>query len=368
MPALISFLTADDGLLRRVTELLAPRGWRVVHAGDGSERPFDLPDGDAPEGDSPDLILVDTQLNDCDAATAVGRIREARGATPILVLADRDAAEAAVAAFRSGADDALFKPIEPLGLPARISGLLLKAELAEASERLQTLEFRNSELESFVYIVTHDMKTPVVNLQGLVGLVEQDHGESLPEEVQDYLKRLRRNAERLEELLRDLLEYPRRLSLVGHKSPEPMGPIVEAAVDGLRENAEAAGVRVVVEPDLPTVPCDPKRVQQVVHNLVENAIKYAGQGEEPRVDVGVQRTSGGLRFRVADNGPGIPADQLTEVFKLFHRVPGSQSKAEGSGIGLSVARQLVEAHGGEIWCESEEGKGATFYFTLGSEG
>jgi two-component system sensor histidine kinase/response regulator len=237
MPSLISFLTADDALLCRVTELLAPKGWRVVHAGDGHETRFG-----AEEGPSPDLVLVDTNLRDSDAAVAVGRVRSSEQSVPILVLADRAEAEAAIAAAQAGADDVLFKPVEPLGLPARIEGLLLRAELAEAKERLQTLEFRNSELEAFIYIVTHDMKTPVVNLQGLVGLVEQDHGAALPVEVQDYLTRLRRNAERLEELLRDLLEYPRRLSLVGAKTPEALGPIVETAVDGLRENAQAAGV------------------------------------------------------------------------------------------------------------------------------
>jgi signal transduction histidine kinase len=358
MAALISFLTDDDALLDRVTELLAPRGWCVVHAGDGRKRKLRKS-----KGAKPDLVLLDTRLRRRDAASVVERIRAKGDAVPVLVLADREAAEAAVAALRAGADDVLFKPVEPLGLPARIEGLLLRSGLAEARERLQTLEFRNSELESFIYIVTHDMKTPVVNLQGLVGLVEQDHGESLPGEVQDYLKRLRRNAERLEELLRDLLEYPRRLSVVGVKRPEAMGPIVETAIDGLRENAQALGVTVVVDPDLPTVACDPKRVQQVVHNLVENAIKYAGRVKKPRVEIGCSRTSDGLRFHVMDNGPGIPADQLTDVFKLFHRVPGSQ--AEGTGIGLAVTRQLVEAHGGEVWCESEEGKGATFFFTLG---
>jgi signal transduction histidine kinase len=360
MSALIWFITADDAGLRRVSELLATRGWRVVHAGTGRDR--------SPETSAPDLVLLDTTLRDTELPAVLHRLRAgAQGPDPpVLVLADRDRAEAALAAFRAGADDAVFKPVDPLGLPSRIEGLLQRRRLREAEERLQTLEFRNQELESFVYIVTHDMKTPVVNLQGLVGLVEQDHGASLPEEVRDYLGRLRRNAERLEELLRDLLEYPRRLSVVGPRTAQPLGPIVEAAVDGLRENAEAAGVRVLIDADLPTAPCDPKRVQQVFHNLVENAIKHASTADEPRVEIGARELGEGVRCHVRDNGPGLPADQHAEIFRLFHRGPDAQ--AEGTGIGLAVARHLVEAHGGEIWVESEPGRGATFLFTLGTQG
>ena len=356
--ALIHFVTADDGLLRRVAELLAPQGWRVVHAGIGKGAAGEAGGGDA------DLVLVDTRLEDCDAPTVVARLASRGRRPPVLVIAERDQAEAAVAATRAGAEDVLFRPLDPLGLPARVERLLQARRLEEVQERLQTLEFRNSELESFVYIVTHDMKTPVVNLQGLVGLLEDDHGSDLPEGARDYLGRLRRNAERLEELLRDLLEYPRRFGVVGPKAPHPLAEIVGRAVDGLRENAEEAGVTIEVEPDLPTAVCDPKRVQQVVHNIVENAIKYAAAGESPKVEIGARSGPDGVRVHVRDHGPGIPADQRGEIFRLFHRLDGSE-RADGHGIGLAITRQLVEAHGGEIWCESEEGKGATFYFTLG---
>lgn len=358
MSALIRLLTADEALLRRVAELLAPLGCRVVHGGAGKEQPAGSNAAEV------DLLIIDGALEGCDASTLVRRhLASGSRPAPVLVLADRSDAESAVAASLAGAADVLFKPFDALGFPARVSSLLQGRRLEEAQERLQTLEFRNSELESFVYIVTHDMKTPVVNLQGLVGLLEQDHGADLPEPARDYLGRLRRNAERLEELLRDLLEYPRRFSVVGPKSPQDLSAVVASAVDGLRENAEAAGVEIEVEPNLPTVPCDAKRVQQVIHNLVENAIKYAGDVPKPHVEVGARRTAEGLRVHVRDNGPGIPEDQRTEIFRLFHRLPSA--KANGTGIGLAIARQLVEAHGGEIWCESEEGKGSTFYFTLG---
>lgn len=351
----IVFITGDSVAFRQVSALLEAGGMSVAAGGDGSQPAALEP--------RPDLVLLDTQLVGADAPTIVAAIARMPRRPPVLVVAERAHAEAAVAAHRMGADDVVFRPIDPLGLPMRVEGLLARRAAEDARERIQTLEFRNQEMESFIYIVTHDMKTPVVNLQGLVGLIEQDHGKSLPPEVTDYLERLRRNAARLEELLRDLLEYPNTLRIVGPFVPREVGAIVAAAVDGLAELAHARHVEVVVAPDFPIVPCDERRLQQVFHNLVENAIKHA-RGEAPRIEIAWTRGASGLRFEVRDNGPGIPAEHLTEVFRLFHRVPGTTS--EGSGIGLAVARHLVEAHGGEIWCESKPGSGTTLAFTLGA--
>lgn len=354
-PSRIVFITGDEDARERVESLLSGRGFRVAFGGDGSLDP-DLTS-------EPHLVIVDTALVRADAATLVGRLAAAEAPrSPILVLGERERPEAAVAAARAGADDVVFRPLDALGLPARVEGLVARATLAEARESARTLEFRNQELESFIYIVTHDMKTPVVNLQGLVGLIEQDHAEDLPDEVRDYLTRLRRNAERLEELLRDLLEYPRRLQIVTQVEDCSMGEVVAEAVDGLRELAEAAGVKVSVAEDLPRISGDPRRLQQVIHNLVENAIKHSREHGDPRVEVGWSRTPRGPLFHVRDNGPGIPREHLQDVFRLFHRIPGTPS--EGTGIGLAVARQLIEAHGGEIWCESPEGEGTTFLFCL----
>ena len=355
MPTIV-YVTSDPVALRQVSDLLDAVGLRLVSGGDGSQP--------VPPELAPDLVLLDTRLAGAQAPALVARLRrETRGGGPplVLVLADREEAEAAVAASRAGADDVVFRPLDPLGLPARIQGLLMKRALQDAEERVRTAEFRNQELESFIYIVTHDMKTPVVNLQGLVGLLEQDHGKSLPPEAADYLVRLRRNATRLEELLRDLLEYPSGLRLVASREPRDTGKIVAAAVDGLKEPAAARGVEITVADDLPVVACDQRRLQQVFHNLIDNAIKHAN-GAEPKVQVGWTRTSDGVRFEVRDNGKGIAKEHLDDVFRLFHRVPGTTS--EGTGIGLAVAQQLVEAHGGEIWAESKPGEGTTFAFTL----
>ena len=357
MPALILVVTSDPATVAAVSDMLADLDVRVAHGGDGSTP--------VPLEPRPSVIVLDTRLQGVEAATVLSRLsREAPRRPAVLVLGERERGESALAAVQAGADDALFKPLDPMGLPARVSGLLAKAALEESRERATTMEFRNQELESFIYIVTHDMKTPVVNLQGLVGLIEQDHGEGLAEPVRDLLQRLKRNAERLEQLLRDLLEYPRKLSIVGPLEERDTGVVAAAAIDGLQELSRSHGVEVHLASDMPRARCDERRLQQVFHNLVENAVKHARGVEAPRVDVGWTRTASGPRFEVRDNGPGVPTEHLQDIFRLFHRVPGTVS--EGTGIGLAVARQLVEAHGGEIWCESRPGSGTTFAFVLGS--
>lgn len=349
-------MTADAEAARQAADLLLERGCEVVRVGDGS--------GDVDPGDA-DILLLDTRLAGTDAATWLARFSRAHASRPpVLLIADRDAAEVAIAAVQRGAEDACFRPLCPVGLPSRVEGLVARRKLASMEEAMKTLEFRNQELESFIYIVTHDMKTPVVNLQGLITLIEQDHGPELPDPVKDFLRRSRRNAERLEELLRDLLEYPRRLRIVGPLEAQDTGKVAARAVDGLRELAKAMGVEVVLAPDLPTVRCDAKRLQQVFHNLVENAIKHSRGASKPRVEIAWTRVSSGPRFEVRDNGSGIDPEHLKDIFRLFHRIPGTP--VDGTGIGLAVARQLVEAHGGDIWCESKQGQGTTFAFTLGS--
>lgn len=356
MPSRVLFLTADPGALRQAADMLFDRDCEVAHGGDGSA---------APVLEGCDLLLLDTHLSGTDAAAYFSRhLRPLRDRPPVMLIADREHAEVALAAVQRGVDDACFRPLCPMGMPARVAGLLARRQAATAAERIKTLEFRNQELESFIYIVTHDMKTPVVNLQGLVALIEQDHGKELPADVKDVLGRARRNAMRLEELLHDLLEYPRRLRIVGPLQNEDSGAVAARAIDGLRELAAANGVEVAMAPDMPAVRCDAKRLQQVFHNLVENAIKYAKGVERPRVDVSWTRSGGALRFEVRDNGPGIAPEHLRDIFKLFHRIAGTP--VDGTGIGLAVARQLVEAHGGEIWCESRLGQGTTFAFTLGA--
>ena len=186
MSSLVAFVTSDALLLRRVSDLLAERGVRVQRA--SAESP-------APAEGRADLVLLDASGLGLDLPPLVAQVKKGSRPTPaVVVLADRGQAEAAVAAMRAGADDVLFDPIEPLGLPARIEGLLHRQALEAAHESVKTLEFRNQELEAFIYIVTHDMKTPVVNLQGLVNLIEQDHAAGLSEPVLEYLGRLKRNA------------------------------------------------------------------------------------------------------------------------------------------------------------------------------
>ncbi|HEX2696838.1 MAG TPA: ATP-binding protein, partial [Anaerolineales bacterium] len=139
--------------------------------------------------------------------------------------------------------------------------------------------------------------------------------------------------------------------------------LLTSAAERMKLQAERAGLSLHVESadDLPNVRADKSRLEQVLVNLIHNAVKFTRPGGE--VALLAEAADGGVRFGVKDTGIGIPADDMPRVFERFYRVDRSRT-GSGTGLGLSIARHIVEAHGGKIWVESEEGKGSTFYFTI----
>jgi signal transduction histidine kinase len=224
------------------------------------------------------------------------------------------------------------------------------------------LEKRNTQLERFAYTVSHDLRSPLVTVMGFLGAVEAAAAKGETEHLQGDMARIRAAADRMDRLLRELLE----LSRVGRadRPPEaaPFADLVREArslVDGrLRER----GVRVEVAEDLPTVHGDRQRLVEVLQNLLDNAAKFMGDQPDPRIEVGVRRDHGQPIFFVRDNGRGIEPRYHEKVFGLFDRLDPTD---EGTGVGLALVKRIVEVHGGRVWIESEGlGAGATFCFTL----
>jgi two-component system, OmpR family, sensor histidine kinase BaeS len=146
------------------------------------------------------------------------------------------------------------------------------------------------------------------------------------------------------------------------RQPADLAALLERVLAGVEcaTDAQSQALCLDLPPDLPPVDADPQRVRQVVANLVSNAQRHAADGSQIRISALPQGES--VQVSVADNGPGISPTELPHVFDRFWR--GSSTRAEGSGLGLTIARELVRAHGGEIWVESTPGQGATFHFTL----
>src|SRR5215213_416397 len=218
-------------------------------------------------------------------------------------------------------------------------------------------------------IVSHDLRNPASAVKMLARSIlgEARERTDLPPDVVERVEIMQQAAVQIDALIQDLLDVTRleagRLA-VSPRDVTPV-PLVEAALYALRMLVESGGVELVAtyDEDLPMVHADPERVTQLLSNLVGNALKFTPAGG--RVEVRVQPYNEGALVSVIDNGEGIPADQLPHVFDRFFQVMSNRvGVRHGAGLGLPIARGIVEAHGGTIWIESAPGRGTTVRFTL----
>jgi two-component system, NtrC family, sensor histidine kinase KinB len=221
-------------------------------------------------------------------------------------------------------------------------------------------ELRND----LVATVAHEFRTPLTSLQMAVHLCLERAAGPLTDKQADLLYAAREDSERLQSLVDELLDLARiqggQIEL--HRRPTAPDALVGAAVDAFREPAEDHQIvlRNTVLPGQPLVGADPERVQLLLSNLLSNAIRHTPAGG--CIELRAKAEEECVRFEVADSGSGIPAEYRLKVFEKFFRVPGT--RGAGAGLGLSICREIVEAHGGEIGIDETPGGGATFWFTL----
>ncbi len=234
------------------------------------------------------------------------------------------------------------------------------AEL-QREDLLVELEAKNRELERFARTVSHDLKSPLITIRGFMEVLEDDRA-SVSDRAAQAIDRINNAAKMMLHLLDDLLELARVGRLVNPLEEVAFGDIVRSAVDQVAGSIVKHGVKVNIDADLPYVAADRTRLVQVVQNLLDNAVKFMGEQRNPRIEIGASKRDGRVLCWVRDNGAGLDGRNLERIFGVFDRL---QHHVEGSGIGLALARRIIEVHGGEIWAESDgTGKGSTFYFTL----
>ncbi len=233
--------------------------------------------------------------------------------------------------------------------------------VAERQGLIAELEVKNLELERFTYTVSHDLKSPLVTIKGFLGMLRQDAASGEAERMEDDIQRIESAAEKMARLLDELLELSRVGRVDNPPQPTAFGELVREAVELAAGPIAARGVEVEVEPELPVVIGDRTRLVEVLQNLIENAVKYMGDQEFPRIAIGVRQDGDEPVFTVEDNGIGIDPRYHDKVFDLFEQL---DQQIDGTGIGLALVRRIVEVHGGRIWVESEgRGRGCTFCFT-----
>ncbi len=224
------------------------------------------------------------------------------------------------------------------------------------------LQQKNAELERFTYPVSHDLKSPLITIQGFVGFLEERLAGTADEVLKKDLAQIRSAANKMYNLLNDLLELSRVGRIHNPESSVELEQITHDTVQSLEGLLQVRPTLIKVASPLPKVFGDRLRLREVMQNLLENAIKYMGNQQHPCIEVGIGDTHLGRACYVRDNGLGIPGRYHDKVFGLFERL---DADSEGTGIGLALVKRIIELHGGSIWIESEgNNRGTTFWFTL----
>jgi PAS domain S-box-containing protein len=237
----------------------------------------------------------------------------------------------------------------------------LEQEIEERKNISSELENQNAELERFAYTVSHDLKAPLVTIKGFAGLLGKDIDAKDMDHVKSDLKHINRAADTMDALLNNLLELSRIGRVMGDPVTCDLTEITKQAIELCEAKVDKLGVEIVIE-DMPKVYGDKKRLVEVYLNLIENAIKFMGEQKSPRIKIGAVEKDGVTCCFVQDNGAGIAAEYRKQIFGLFERL---NADVEGTGVGLALAKRIIEAHGGEVWAESEGlGLGSKFSFTL----
>ncbi len=252
-------------------------------------------------------------------------------------------------------------PAPTLEDPEELRALLARTD-EERQALVRQLEEKNDELKRYTYTVSHDLKSPLITIQGFLGLIEKSAREGKLDRLHSDMARIHGAVEKMRQLLDQLLE----LSRIGRMDNPPVnaafGDLAREAVDRVCGPAGERGVEVEIAPDLPRVHVDRIRLVQVLMHLVSNAVKFMGDQAEPRIEIGCRGAGEERVFYVRDNGIGVDPRFHDKIFGLFNQL---EKGTPGTGIGLTLVKRIVELHGGRTWIESEgAGRGSCVCLTL----
>jgi PAS domain S-box-containing protein len=231
------------------------------------------------------------------------------------------------------------------------------------TERTHQLELVNKELEAFNYSVSHDLRAPLRSMNGFANALMDDYGKLLPQVGHDYISRIIKSSGRMDQLINDLL----KLSHLGLKPLDCVKitpkSIASSVWEEIKPDLDDRTIQITIE-DMPICKGDPVLIRQVYYNLLSNAIKYTRLMDPAVIAMGCNEEEEQKIYWVKDNGVGFDMKYSNKLFGIFQRLH-ADSQFEGLGIGLAIVQRIVHRHNGQIWAESTEGKGATFFFTLG---
>jgi two-component system NtrC family sensor kinase len=381
-------LTVDDSLtyLHEVAAQLRQEGYDVIPARSGEEALELL------SVQSVDCILLDLVMPGLSGQETCRRIKGSAAwrDIPLIMHTALEEPAAMIEGINAGADDYIAKSSDLEVLCARVRAQLRRKQFEDENRNIREqllqkevevlaansarelaeiratfideLKSKNSELEAFSYSVSHDLRAPLRSIDGFSKLLLDDHAGQLDAKGQDYLQLVRESAQRMGELIDDLL----LLSQVGRtdlsRYPIDLSGIASGVAEGLKKKDPDREVQWCIEDQL-LVEADSGLMRVVLDNLLGNAWKFTAKVSAARIEVGTEQQEGVTVFFVRDNGAGFNMDYAKKLFSPFQRLH-TESEFAGTGIGLATVHRIVDRHGGRIWADSAVDHGATFYFTI----
>jgi PAS domain S-box-containing protein len=237
-----------------------------------------------------------------------------------------------------------------------------KRALSALHSRTEELQFANSELKSFSYSVSHDLRSPITVIKGFSNILLEDYGDKFDEYGKNVLNHIITGTNKMSSIIESLLSLSRisRETMICQEID--LGTIAETVISELRQNEPERAVQVNIANTIPAH-ADPKLITITLTNLIGNAWKYTGKNKDARIDVGITIDGDENVYFIRDNGAGFDMDYADKLFKPFQRLH-KESEFTGTGIGLAIVQRIIQRHGGRIWAESQADLGSTFYFTL----
>ena len=305
-----------------------------------------------------DIILMDILMPEKSGMEWLGEIVKKQIA-PVIMFTGASSEEMAVQSLHAGAIDYIPKSrLTADRLLGAIKATLevWKRKRAEAEKR-RLME----ELERFVYTVSHDLRAPLITVQGFVDILRNDIESGELEKVKADLEYIENGTIKMSHLLEDTLELSRIGRVANPPEDVPYEEIVHEALRQVAEQIKSNNVGVAIADDLPVVHVDRIRIVEVLVNLIVNSINYMGEQRSPMIDIGYRIEDGETVLFAQDNGIGIEPSQHEKAFELFYQI---KKNDKGTGLGLAIVKRIIEVHHGRVWIESEKGEGCTVCFTL----